>query len=56
MESIHWFPFNESIERKVTDVSVLVLLGGFAEKDFKRERKTIVDHWKLKISLEKKGE
>lgn len=40
--------------REVTDVPVLVLLGGFAEKDFKEEWKTIVDHWKLKISLKKK--
>lgn len=56
MESIPRFPFNESIgyRKEFTDVPVLVLLGGFAERDFKGEQKIIVDHWKLKMSLKKK--
>lgn len=40
--------------RKITDVPVLALLGGFAGKDFNGEWKAVVDHWKLKISLKKK--
>lgn len=38
--------------RRDTDVSFLVLPGDFV-KDFKEELETVIDHGKLKISLEK---
>lgn len=43
----------QSMGRKISDAPVLALLGGFAEKDFNGERKAVVGHWKLYISLKK---